>query len=279
MMILLRIQYPLKAGLGTGSTSTDSCRIGSSSYGQLIYNSLDDSNLTFQNLACSGDKFNGLYNKIELWENPNNASFGTLSIGGNDLGFTDIIKHCLLRWYRSPVLYWDRWWCSHYKAAATALIADTSEDGFQYQLKEIYKNISTKAGDTEFDLYVTGYPQFFNGDNEDCNYTTFMWGWEHYYSGSFADWLKSDPREVWLTTDVRQEFNDIVQSANQAIEAAVKTANTEIGTSVIHYVDVDTSFEGHRWCEEGVHEPDPDNVNTYFFLSGWKDVTESGTIT
>ncbi|KAL4860281.1 hypothetical protein BDV12DRAFT_205348, partial [Aspergillus spectabilis] len=31
-----------------------------------------------------------------------------------------------------------------------------------------------------------------------------------------------------------------------------------------------TAFNGHRWCEDGIHEPDPSNA--WFFLSAWPDL-------
>ena len=40
---------------------------------------------------------NGKKNQIDSWTNPQNADIATLSIGGNDLGFVDILDACVLR--------------------------------------------------------------------------------------------------------------------------------------------------------------------------------------
>lgn len=39
----------------------------------------------------------------------------------------------------------------------------------------------------------------------------------------------------------------------------------------VTFVDVDSYFKGHRFCEEGVKEPDSKREDTWLFLSGWND--------
>jgi hypothetical protein len=73
-------------------------------------------------------------------------------------------------------------------------------------------------------------------------------------------------------------MNELVTSLNNVIQAAVLDANKLVGRNVTHFVDVDPSFEGHRWCESGVNEPDSSHPSTAFFLSGWPDITEGNTI-
>lgn len=130
------------AGMGIGDTSKDACRLGSNNFGQLLHDVFVDG-FPYQNLACSGDTIAGLYDKLSGWTNPTQDNLATLSIGGNDVGFANIVKHCILRYYNSFAL-WDAPWCAYYKRAARNLIADTSADGLQYRLTSIYLRIIGK---------------------------------------------------------------------------------------------------------------------------------------
>ncbi|OGE47618.1 hypothetical protein PENARI_c040G05131 [Penicillium arizonense] len=256
------------AGMGTGNTPTaQKCRVGSNNFGQLLHDSFVGG-FDYQNLACSGDTVAGLYDKLHGWQNPTVDSLATMTIGGNDLDFSNIVKHCILRYFRALV-GWDAAWCSHYKSAAKSLMADTGADGLQYRFTSIYLRIIGWAQQNpDFNLYVAGYPRFFNADTTQCNDVSFRyWGWD-----------KVDHSDVWLTTSLRTEMNDLVTSLNKVIEAAVLDANNLVGRNVTHFVDVDPSFEGHRWCEPGVIEPDPSHMSTAFFLSGWSDIEEGATV-
>lgn len=127
------------AGLGTGTTSGNKCRVGSNNFGQLLHDSFEEG-FDYQNLACSGDTVAGLYDKLHGWQNPTGDSFATMTIGGNDVGFSDIVKHCILRYWNAPI-GWDAPWCYKYKRDARNLMADTGADGLQYKLTSIYLRI------------------------------------------------------------------------------------------------------------------------------------------
>ncbi|CAG7981019.1 unnamed protein product, partial [Penicillium nalgiovense] len=256
------------AGMGTGKTSRDKCRLGSANYGQLLHNSFAEG-IPFQNLACSGDTVAGLYDKLSGWTNPTVDNVATMTIGGNDVGFSDIVKHCILRYFNSYTL-WDAWYCSSYKKAARNLIDDTSADGLQYKLTSIYLRIIRRTqSNPDFHLYIPGYPRFFNAETTECNEATFRWwSWK----------VTPEPNDVYLTTSLREEMNDLVTSLNQVIKTAVIDANNLANRNVTHFVDVDPRFEGHRWCEAGVKEPDSSHKTTDFFLSGWPDIKEGDTV-
>lgn len=142
------------AGMGTGTTSSDSCRVGSASYGQLIYNSLDDTDIPFQNLACSGDEISGLRDKLKRWTNIDRTSVVTVTVGGNDVGFADIIKHCILRWQPWSFAPWDNYFCARYKQAAWNLMTDRSDKGLQAQLSQIYRDILAQADSNQVSLSI-----------------------------------------------------------------------------------------------------------------------------
>lgn len=89
------------AGIGTGTTSMDGCRRGEFSYPKQIA-SYSPSDIDFQNLPCSGAKLEhvlsgGPSSQIDAWTNPGNADIATLTIGGNDLGFYNILTACVIR--------------------------------------------------------------------------------------------------------------------------------------------------------------------------------------
>lgn len=128
------------AGMGTGSTGWfDKCRVGSNNFGKLLSDSFE-AGFDYQNLACSGDTVAGLYDKLHGWQNPTGDSLATMTIGGNDLGFADIVKYCILRYWNS-VKGWDAYGCYRVKNAAKSLMADTGADGLQYKLSSIYMRI------------------------------------------------------------------------------------------------------------------------------------------
>lgn len=58
-----------------------------------------------------------------------------------------------------------------------------------------------------------------------------------------------------------------MRQLNGVTQDAIDDANRDQGGNQVHFVD-----GRHRWCEEGVHEPDSSRSNTWFFLSGWPDV-------
>lgn len=73
---------------------------------------------------------------------------------------------------------------------------------------------------------------------------------------------------------MRRELDDLVDKLNGVIQGAVGDANNEHGSQQVHFVDVGGRYKNHRWCEHGdFHEPAPDRADTWFFLSGWKDVS------
>jgi hypothetical protein len=134
------------AGMGTGNTSTDSCRVGSNNYGTLLYQWFNDSTIPYESKACSGDTTTGLNRQIKEWSNPTVPNIGTVTMGGNDLDFTNMVYYCVI----TPNTWWtggqNRRWCLEYEEKARSLMNDTSSDGLTYKLKEAYKSILSKSG-------------------------------------------------------------------------------------------------------------------------------------
>ena len=109
---------------------------------------------------------------------------------------------------------------------------------------------------------------FFNEDDTDCDQTTFQYSRAGYQP-------QPNDNNVLLTTTVRKELNALVAQLNSVISAAVEDVNVLNAGQQVHFVDITPTWVNnqHRWCEAGnFHEPDQDRLDTWFFLSGWKDV-------
>ncbi|CAG8901464.1 unnamed protein product [Penicillium egyptiacum] len=258
------------AGMGTDSTSTDSCRVGGNNYGGLIqkhYSGAGDP-VSIEKRVCSGDTTSGLEKQIEDWSSTGSANLATLTMGGNDLAFADIAWNCLLTPNTARWASTYRQWCIESEDKARKLMNDDGEDGLRHKLKTLYKSIIAKAYLPDTKLFITGYTGFFNQDTTDCADSSFHYLWGGYKPPS--DWFLN--RIVYLTTDLRTELNTLVTQLNNVIEDAVRDANSELATASVYYVDVQQKFDTHRWCEQGIHEPDAKAPNTYFFLSAWNDI-------
>ena len=258
------------AGMGTGKTESNNCRIGEYNYAGLVeaHYKDADSSLSLERKMCSGDTTSGLTGQIENWKSSDRANLGTLTMGGNDLGFSDIVWNCILTpngWHWGST-YRKR--CEESEDKARDLMNDQGENGLRSKLSMLYSSILQKASQPDFQLVVAGYPGFFNQDTSDCDYSSFHYFWGRYKPGN--DWPAN--RIVYLTESLRSELNDLVTKLNNVIENAVRDANMGTGRTAVHYVDVQSRFDSHRWCEQGVHEPDANAPNTYFFLSAWNDI-------
>jgi lysophospholipase L1-like esterase len=129
--------------MGTGYTTTGSCRIGTANVGDLI-NAQNPEGVDYQRKMCSGDTTTGLDRQINEWTNPQNADIATITMGGNDLGFSDIVLQCLL----VPGIWSDsykRKMCRQAKNKANARLIDVGKDGIGYKLGAAYKRIVEKS--------------------------------------------------------------------------------------------------------------------------------------
>ncbi|KAI4244973.1 MAG: hypothetical protein L6R42_010311, partial [Xanthoria sp. 1 TBL-2021] len=169
----------------------------------------------------------------------------TLSAGGDDIEFLSLILYCILQMYgfSNP--------CEEQIQQSTTKLQD---DKFYNSLDMVIKQILirgiTAAGEG-FKLFVTGYAQFFNEKTDQCDEVTFSY------------WDRGDEAKK-PTKDLRQKLNNIALDLNDRIKAVVEN-NKRWG---VEYVEIDSQFEGHRYCEEGVTEPDNNNPDIWCFHLG-----------
>ncbi|KAI4112393.1 MAG: hypothetical protein LQ338_008319, partial [Usnochroma carphineum] len=172
---------------------------------------------TFVFGACSGGKMQDLVDyQIELGDPDLNANYpkigkpqiGTVSISGNDLKFGEIVNACLYHW----VGYGD---CTQLLKDAHTTLDDPSRV-FQYKIVDVFSKIMIRArtANPSFQLYVTGYIQFWNHDNPQCN---------------DISWAPSYKASAYLTTRLRKDMNDLVDKLNDQINQAADALGGSLG--------------------------------------------------
>lgn len=101
-----------------------------------------------------------------------------------------------------------------------------------------------------FQLYVPEYVTFFNEMNGQCD--RINW---HFHHNVFAD-------KAYLTRDLRHRFNLIAAQFN----AVLKRAAEGLKDMGVFFVDgIDSSFEGHRFCEFGQTSENMDHLHTWLW--------------
>jgi lysophospholipase L1-like esterase len=132
----------------------------------------------------------------------------------------------------------------------SALAAGTNIVNTQIQgkLLSTYQALQQKMTSSAHVL-VIGYTQFWNAATDQCD---------------SADWgvLRSN----LMTKDKRQAMNTLSISMNQKIEAAVNQLNDPR----FKFVNPDPFFEGHRFCEDGITEPQQEGQDREdLFIHEW----------
>jgi lysophospholipase L1-like esterase len=161
------------SGTGTRSYISDgtSCQRSTSAYPKLIA-SARGYTLTFK--ACSGATTSSV-TSTQLSALTTGTSYVSISVGGNDAGFTGVLTECA-----------QPGWLSNCNAAidkAQAVITNTLPG----RLSTLFASIRSKAPNAK--VVVVGYPRIFNG--EDCNAGTWFSPAEETRLNATADLLNS----------------------------------------------------------------------------------------
>jgi lysophospholipase L1-like esterase len=197
---------------------------------------------SFDFLSCSGSR------AIDIERNqvPNinqAADFITLTVGGNNVGFGNVVNACVYRFMGS---FGDG--CDKVLDDTRGLIND--DNNLRNPLSNAIKAILTRAPNAR--VYVTGYARFWNAATTQCDTVT----WNY--------WSVTGDK---MTRARRQRMNDLTLALNGKVKDAVQGLSSSFPGRVV-FVDYDAPFEGHRFCEEGVTEPQRSNdprPNMYFF--------------
>ncbi|ETN41282.1 uncharacterized protein HMPREF1541_03217 [Cyphellophora europaea CBS 101466] len=233
-------------------------------------------------LSCTGDLITHINqspskdrtSQVEMLRTIDSSSydFATLSIGGNDLGFSGVVKWCIL-----GILprYSSR--CEEKLRRAETLAGITNpgngdQNGLSRNLLTAYMDILDTAS-ADFTLVVTGYAAFFSEANDRCDSTT-IGILEHYN-------LEPEYFAPPLTMALRQRINRGVRAFNAMIQEAVQEAQQQLDNQGvrkrIRYIDIDTLFEGHRFCEPTEGDDIANVGGAWFFLPWGRDIQPDGT--
>jgi hypothetical protein len=204
------------------------------------HNNVKATNFTF--LSCSGSKSTS----VERYQIPllyDNTDLVTLTAGGNNVNWGDAVDGCVYRfkWTWSPD-------CNNALENTESLIRDDSNlrDPMTHAINSILGK-SKKAK-----VYVTGYAKFWNAETTQCDSVT----WNYW---------RNLPGATKMTRDLRGRMNNLVDLINGKLRDAVQRSSD---TNRVFFVDYDSSYVGHRFCENGViepQEPGQDRSNTYLF--------------
>jgi hypothetical protein len=124
--------------------------------------------------ACSGATVPTV-TSTQLSALSTSTRYVTISVGGNDAGFADVLTECALPWWASN--------CNGAIDKAQAYITTTLPGA----LSTLYASIRTRAPYAK--VVVVGYPRIFNG--EDCNAGTWFSPAEESRLNATADLLNS----------------------------------------------------------------------------------------
>lgn len=216
----------------------------------------DNSSMNVYHLGCSGavmsdivDRdWNNRSSQIDLMETRSGqGGWGTLSIGGNDVGFASVVANCIL---------FNRPSCDTDMNITEALIANSS---LLSQLNSTYLTVLDTAANSDFTLIIPGYAQFFNVDTTICNNQYFFYG-------------------RYLTQEFRARINTMILALNQVIQTAVQMVQQQLvnakSRQKIFYEDWDRLFSGHRFCEAAPKTW----TDAWFFTIYGSDILPNGTV-
>jgi lysophospholipase L1-like esterase len=161
------------SGTGTRSYISDgtSCQRSTYAYPSLIAASRGYT-LSFK--ACSGAKIPDVTTN-QLGALSTATNYVTISVGGNDAGFSSVLTECAQPWWSSD--------CNGAIDAAQSYINNTLPG----KLSTLYASIRSRAPYAK--VVVVGYPRIFNG--EDCNAATWFSPAEESRLNATADLINS----------------------------------------------------------------------------------------
>lgn len=257
------------AGIGAGKPldKVSDCSRGRGSYmailNQILRFSHDIPQLDWQPLACSGEtaaqflKGGEKGKQIETWQ-PASSDLATVSFTGNDLGFGDIVSHCIMGY---P--YGSRSKCQGDIASAAAKL----ESGLIGELvAEVMDKIIGKAyvrKKDRFVVYWTGYPKFFTVADTVCDASYFQ---EGIWAGEY------------LTTTLRNQLNELSVRVNDDIDFAIRKYNAGLPYPKVVFVSPEKLglYNNKRFCEPGVKETLKSEADqkkvAFFYDNGYDDI-------
>ncbi|KAL1970176.1 hypothetical protein VTN77DRAFT_6581 [Rasamsonia byssochlamydoides] len=236
------------AGIDAGAQLDSSCWRYNDSYpAQLNRTSTLGPDHEFQFVACSGTIMKNISpfsssggrqtidKQIAAISTPD---FATVSIGGNDAGFFNILNACVYRFY-GP-------WSGNCTLELENAMQTIASDTFAYTYNSVMDALLAKNPAETFRIFANGYSPFFDDAlSDDCN------------TLSLGYW--SDTNGPWLTVDLRRSLNDVCNALNTRIGDIIQARNE----NKVIFVNWASAFDAHRFCQPGKGIEDGDN--TWFY--------------
>ncbi|KAK5998054.1 Lipase 1-like protein [Cladobotryum mycophilum] len=204
-----------------------------------------DGEPTFQFTACAGDELDDIDGQVAKLGH-SKFDLLTLTIGGNDFGFSDIATTCVYATTQTPGIKDFQKACDAAFDIGFAKIADQANwDKYAQKLALVKKSLNPGGR-----LFVTNYPKFFAQPQV----------------GDVCDSISFFPIPQFaalnMTAQNRLRANDLTEKINKGIKRTVlSTSGPEV-----RLVDFDKIFEGKRFCEPA-NDNDPigaNNPNVFF---------------
>ncbi|KAF3925329.1 hypothetical protein ABW20_dc0108892 [Dactylellina cionopaga] len=200
--------------------------------------------------------------------------FITLSIGGNDIGFSALADNCVFGFDPRTNPIYPQAYCEQLKQLAAAQLVENGP--LQKKLEKTYSDIIYKyyhlnndQRKPHFTIFITRYLSLFRvtpeaGQTTNCGDITFKYK-PFWVTGLYN--VHNDPKK--LDQEQRQYWANLVDTLNARIDDAVNNVD-RMGTMYANRLIIVTStadeFTGHRFCEAGVTEPDYYRKDTWFYL-------------
>ncbi|KAF2115103.1 SGNH hydrolase-type esterase domain-containing protein [Lophiotrema nucula] len=267
------------AGIGAGDLITDNrldefhvCLQGKNAAPRYLFNSEPDlRSLAFEFNSCTGDIIEQVnetpsgppgsrsHSQIELLNQEfsiSEYSVMLLSIGGNNVGFSQVAISCLIAWELSGTK------CEARMAAAEAAVKQGTDEynSLHDKLVGVYTSVLTSSSLVEKWLFVTGYARFFAEEDDEpedlCAQVS----------------LGPVPGGAKPTRDKRVRINAAVLGLNALIQKAIVEAARQHPEARIRFIDIDPFFDGYRWCDKDERGEFRDKGDTFFFVGGGNDM-------
>ena len=163
--------------------------------------------------------YKDLPKQLDIFNNiSGDVDYVTLTLGGNDVGFTDIIVSCVLEssylFYGSLDKKFNKIWDEF----------DVTENN----IKQVYTDIQDTAG-PQAEIIVAGYPQLLDKNGKGWFISKEAATKVNYNVSKFNDEIERIVKECDLAADVSKEDED---DSNDLAS--------------IHFVDVEQEFDGHQ---------------------------------
>lgn len=190
--------------------------------------------------ASDGQKLEGQAAQLEKFASTHDVDVVTLSIGGNDLGFAEIISTCVSSWIEGTP-------CKD-SALIASRVNPTVKRTLTKRVKGAIQNVNTamsRSGykSTDFRLLVQlGPSPIPNSDQID--YEDFSFDRQAFGGCGM------------LNADLNYANDKLLPYLDSIITGAVQDIRKESGSAAMTVVDMKKALYGHRLCEKGTQRPE-----------------------